>query len=106
MTDADWYDPGLRTLGLFLAGDAIRTRGERGQTIEDDSFLLWLHSGAEPVTVLLPGLSAAYTEVLRTDRLALADEQARPGAGGEPAEHEPGRRLLLAARSVLLLQGR
>jgi glycogen debranching enzyme GlgX len=106
MTDADWYDPGLRTLGLFLAGDAIRTRGERGQTIQDDSFLLWLHSGAEPVTVLLPGLSAAYTEVLRTDRLALADEQARPGAGGEPAEHEPGRRLLLAARSVLLLQGR
>ena len=103
MTDADWYDQGLRTLGLFLAGDAIRTRGERGETTKDDSFLLWLHSGAAPVTVTLPDLCTTYTEVVRTDRLRPAGERAgarrtqRAAAAG-PVTRDPrsGRRQCLA----------
>jgi glycogen debranching enzyme GlgX len=95
MTEADWYDTGLRTLGLFLAGDAIRARGERGETLKDDSFLLWLHAGDRPGAVTLPGLSPAYTEVVRTDRL--------DGACA-PARHDPGRRLEMSGHSVLLLR--
>jgi isoamylase len=99
MTEADWYDPELRTLGLFLAGDAIRARGERGEPVEDDSFLLWLHAGPEDLAVTLPDLSATYEELLRTDRL---DAQ-EPAA---PVRHRAGHRVRLVARSLLLLRTR
>jgi glycogen debranching enzyme GlgX len=97
MLTSDWYDPGLRTLGLFLAGDAIRERGEEGETLDDDSFLVWLHAGDRPAKVTLPDLSPGYTEVLRTDALT----EPAPDA---PVRHDPARPLLLAEHSVLLLR--
>jgi glycogen debranching enzyme GlgX len=97
MVRADWYDRDLRTLGLFLAGDAIRARGEHGETLKDDSFLVWLHAGDHPITVTLPDLSPGYTEVVRTDALT----QAPPAA---PPRHDPGRPVELAGHSVLLLR--
>jgi isoamylase len=100
MTDADWYDNDLRTLGLFLAGDAIRARGERGETLKDDSFLMWLHAGEQDVTVTLPDLSPTYDEVLRTDRLDLAD-RATPVV---PTRYDAGRDLVLPGRCALLLR--
>src|SRR4051812_9725726 len=45
MTDQDWFSPACMSVGMYLAGDAIRTRGPRGEPILDDSFLLILHSG-------------------------------------------------------------
>jgi glycogen debranching enzyme GlgX len=101
MGEADWYDADLRTLGLFLAGDAIRSRGERGEPVEDDSFLLWLHAGAHDLTVTLPDLAAGYDEVLRTDRLDCTD-----GPPGAARRHEAGHRMRLTARSVQVLRAR
>jgi glycogen debranching enzyme GlgX len=97
MRQADWYERDLRTLGLFLAGDAIRARGEHGEVVKDESFLLWLHAGAEDVTVTMPDLAAGYDEVLRTDRL---DEPV------EPTGYDAGRPLRLGGRSVAMLQAR
>ena len=54
MTDGDWFDAALQTLGMFLAGDELRARGPRGEPLGDDSFLLCLHSGAVAVEVTLP----------------------------------------------------
>ncbi|MGH3356855.1 MAG: glycogen debranching protein GlgX, partial [Nocardioidaceae bacterium] len=102
MTASDWHDPHLVTIGLFLAGDAIRARGPEGEAIKDQSFLLWLHAGGQDLPVLLPDVSPTYAEVLRTDRLDQldrADEQA-------PPRHDAGQRLVLTARSVLLLSAR
>ncbi len=68
MTGAAWADGGRQTLGMFLAGDAIRQRTRRGERIVDDSFLIVLHAGVEEVGFVLPGLplAASYEVVAGT----------------------------------------
>ncbi|WP_218566232.1 glycogen debranching protein GlgX [Vallicoccus soli] len=69
MDHAAWFDPGLRTLGMLLGGDAMPLRDARGERIVDDSFLLLLNAGAEPVEFTLPGAPWAlsgYDVVLDT----------------------------------------
>jgi glycogen operon protein len=92
MTDADWFDAGRATLGMFFAGDAIRALGPRGERVVDTSYLIWLHAGDEPVDVTLPGdqWAARYEPVLGT---------APPSARA----HAPGERLTLGARSLVVL---
>jgi pullulanase/glycogen debranching enzyme len=69
ITEGDWFDQRLNTVGLFLAGDAIRARGPKGEPVEDGSYLVWLHSGDEPVTITLPGpdFAPAYDVELSSD---------------------------------------
>jgi glycogen debranching enzyme GlgX len=69
MTELNWFDHGLNTVGLFLAGDAIRTRGPRGEPVEDGSYLIWLHSGDIPASITLPGpeFAPAYEVELSSD---------------------------------------
>jgi glycogen operon protein len=55
LTTGDWFDTGLQTLGMYLDGRGIRHRDERGRPVVDDSYLIWLHAGADPVDVTLPG---------------------------------------------------
>jgi isoamylase len=55
LTTTDWFDPGLQTLGMYLDGRGIRHRDEHGRPVVDDSYLVQLHAGPEPVTVQLPG---------------------------------------------------
>ena len=45
MTHTDWFDTGLHTIGMLLNGEP---HGDR-------SFVLWLHSSHEPVTLVPPG---------------------------------------------------
>jgi glycogen debranching enzyme GlgX len=106
MATADWHDTGLTTLGLFLAGDAIRARGEHGETVTDDSFLVWLHAGPEEAGVVLPDLSPAYDEVLRTDRLDLLPDPAQEPPGGVVGACQAGEQVTLTGRSMLVLRGR
>jgi glycogen operon protein len=75
MAPVDWHRSELRTLGMYLDGQQIRHRGPRGERITDDSYLLWLHAGSEPVTTSLPGLpwGNGYTVVLDTARPKLDD---------------------------------
>ncbi len=69
MTGDSWDDSAALTLGVFLAGDALRATTAEGEEVTDTSYLLWLHAGDSPVDVTLPGqLAPAYAEVLRTDR--------------------------------------
>ena len=69
MTEQDWFDQRLNTVGLFLAGDAIRARGPQGEPVEDGSYLLWLHSGDAPVSITLPDsdFAPAYEIKLSSD---------------------------------------
>ena len=43
MTDDDWYDAGLRTIGMFVSGDPLRSPGPRGEQLRDTGFLVWLN---------------------------------------------------------------
>jgi isoamylase len=55
LTAADWFDSGLRTLGMYLDGRGLRSRGPHGERIVDESYLLVLHSGDNDVSFTLPG---------------------------------------------------
>jgi isoamylase len=95
LTADDWFDPGARTLGVFLAGDAIRGRGPHGERIVDASFLLLLHAGAEPIEFSLPAEPWASAYVVVTDT-GTADRVA--------STHDAADSLKLAARSLVLLR--
>ena len=52
---ADWFDSDLQSVGMYLDGRGIRHRDPHGHRLVDDSWLVWLHAGADPLTVELPG---------------------------------------------------
>ncbi|MGI8535993.1 MAG: glycogen debranching protein GlgX [Mycobacteriales bacterium] len=95
LTDNDWFDPSQRTLGMYLNGRSIRTRGPRGERLVDESFLLMLHTGPASITVALPESpwTSGWAVVLDT-----ADEQTA-------SEHLlPASQLAMAGRSTVLLR--
>jgi isoamylase len=79
VTDEDWFDQRLNTVGLFLAGDAIRAHGPKGEPVEDGSYLIWLHSGDAPVVITLPGadFAPAYGVELSSDDVLTGAVQAQ-----------------------------
>jgi glycogen operon protein len=96
MTDHTWHDESLRTLGMYLAGDGIRSRGRRGERVLDGSYLLWLHAGADTIEATLPGgvWAERYDVVLDT-----TGADTNTGAGVSAGE-----RISLLGRSCLLLR--
>jgi glycogen operon protein len=68
LTDASWFDPSVSTIGMYLDGRGIRTRGPHGEPVVDESFLVLLHMGPDDLEVTLPGLpwAARYEVVLAT----------------------------------------
>jgi glycogen operon protein len=54
MADEDWDTAHSRSVGLFLNGDAIRTRDDRGRAVVDDSFLVLFNADSEAVEWELP----------------------------------------------------
>ncbi|MCW2539154.1 MAG: glycogen debranching enzyme GlgX [Frankiales bacterium] len=98
LADKDWYDRSLSTVGMYLDGRGLRHRGSRGEKLIDDSYLMLLHSGDEPVDFVLPGSPWAdrYPVVLDTG-----------ATGGEPSPgviFAGGATIILAARTVLVLR--
>jgi glycogen operon protein len=96
MTEEDWFSPAA-TLAMYLSGRDIPQRDPRGAPIADDSFLVILHAGPDPVRFRLPGPPWAQAYELLADT---SHEQPKP----------PGRRwdgdqaVEVAGRSVLLLR--
>jgi isoamylase len=82
--DVGWFDLGgaemsrwsssTETLGMFLSGDGLRTRGPRGEALRDGSYLVWLNPQPRAVTATLPSWAASYTRVLDTS----ADDPLEP----------------------------
>ena len=94
----DWFDTGLRSVGMYLDGRGLRHRNARGETIKDDSFLLLLHSGDADGVFTIPGppWAANYQRMIDTSEVC-----------GEPPAHDivpGGAALPMRARSVLLLR--
>ena len=96
MNDADWSSPTARTIGMYLSGRGIRTRGPRGERIVDDSFLLVLHAGGDDRDFLLPGPPWAGGYVVEVDTSA-------PDLGARTTV-AAGAQLMVPARSVLVLR--
>jgi glycogen operon protein len=97
MTQRDWRSPDARTLGVFLNGREIGTRTATGAVVEDDSFLLLLNAGGEPVEFRLPPRRFGR-------RWALELSTAEPERQG--GESLPARAAVeLESHSLLLLRG-
>jgi glycogen operon protein len=94
MNDEDWHSPSARTLGMYLSGRGIRSRGPRGERIVDDSFLLVLHAGAEDCVYRLPGPPWASGYVVEFD--TAADESG--------VALDAGSEIKRAGRSALVLR--
>jgi glycogen operon protein len=54
MSDEDWSDEQARWLSVRLAGDAIEEVDARGRRIVDDTLLILLNAGHEPLPFVLP----------------------------------------------------
>lgn len=57
MTDEEWRQSHAQCLGMLLSGEALEERGERGESIKDNNFLLIINAGNESVPFTLPALS-------------------------------------------------
>ena len=82
---------------MFLSGEALRTRGMRGEPTVDDSFLVVMHAGDAAITFVTPGhpWAESYDVVIDT-----AVEERLDTASGIDA----GVRIGLEARSMLVLR--
>ena len=95
MTAGDWFDDGRRTLQMWVDGRDVRGHSPDGAPMTDDSWLLVLHSAAEPIEVTLPGdpYALAYSPVIDTGTATGAP------ADPHPAHPRPADSLCRAARS-------
>jgi glycogen debranching enzyme GlgX len=97
----DWQDPTCTTLGMFLAGDALRGVNAVGEQRRDTSYVLWLHAGAEPIEVTLPAaLASEYVTVIRTD----GDLDALDDVFGAGERIEPGTAVTLLDRTFAVFE--
>ncbi|BET66568.1 glycogen debranching protein GlgX [Opitutales bacterium ASA1] len=98
MKRSDWEQGGwMRTLGMFLHGDAPEIRNGGGETVRDDTFLMLLNSHHEPVEFRTPKRvrSGKWIVVLDTARPDLEDGKEEIGKG-QPVKME--------SRSLVLLR--
>ncbi|MFC9691757.1 glycogen debranching protein GlgX [Kribbella sp. NPDC056951] len=78
MNESDWHDGNLRTIGMFLAGDALRATDAAGNALTDSSFLLALNATSEVREVVVPDASWApgYEVVLDTSNSMVTEVEA------------------------------
>ena len=94
MEDGDWTEKDARSIGMYLNGDGIPSRDERGRRILDDSFLLYFNASPDDVPLTLP-----------PEEYAAAWDVAIDTAGRETdAPLAAGSSSTLAGRSVLVLR--
>jgi isoamylase len=100
LSPTDWFDSGLRSIGMYLDGRGLRHRDVRGEVIVDDSYLLLLHAGDLSGTFTLPGMPWA-------DEYEIVVDTTNPGGDpGEGGKVPGGLDLPVSARTAMLLRVR
>jgi len=97
VSDEQWGAPGVKTLGVQYAGDAIDERGSRGERVVDDTLLIILNADERPVAFTLPNHEAAK-------RWELVFDTVHPTFGGAHGEFEGGAVYRVAERSAVCLR--
>jgi glycogen operon protein len=96
MTDEDWQNPEIQSLGLRLAGDAISEVDARGQRIVDDTLLVLLNGYWEELAFMVPEHPGGAAWELVIDTV-----EATPRPGGKVAGKQP---YTMAPRSLVVLR--
>jgi isoamylase len=81
MTDADWNSGFGRSIGVFLNGNGIRGRDERGQAVYDDNFLLLFNAHDDVIEFTVPGAEYGQDWTVVVDTAAEVGRVDRAGAG-------------------------
>ena len=97
MTDEEWQAPGVKTLAVQFAGDAIDERGPRGERIVDDTLLIILNADDRPVAFTLPNHEAAR-------RWELVFDTVHRTFAAAHGEFDGGSAYRVAERSVVCLR--
>jgi len=97
MTDEQWQAPGVKTVGVQFAGDAIDDRGPRGEPIVDDTLLVIFNADERPVGFTLPNHEAAR-------RWETVFDTVHPTFTAAHGDHDGGTTYRVAERSVVCLR--
>ena len=97
MTAADWGSGFGKSLAVFLNGDGIATKDERGERVVDDSFLILFNAHYESIDFFLP---PSYFALEWTGVLNTTSPTGTSDVVAAPAETT----LTIGARSLLVLQ--
>ena len=95
MDDENWNESFVKAMGYFLNGDAIAGRDERGQRIQDDSFIIYFNASETVVDVTLPSREIDMTWEVVIDT---SGEHTADGALEKAAQFK------LAPRSMMVLR--
>ncbi|MEV5977630.1 glycogen debranching protein GlgX [Streptomyces sp. NPDC052114] len=97
MREDDWSASQARALSVFLNGNAISEPGQRGERINDDSFLLMFNASPDPLEFTVPVNHGRQWQIV-------VDTAHEDGVPPDPAKVRAGDRLTLADRSLTVLQ--
>ena len=96
MSERNWKDFFVRSIGILLAGDEIDEQSEQGERIVDDTFLILLNAYHDSLSFVLPGTDWRWETVLNTTCKDIESTQEYLSGGKE---------YLLIGRSVTVLRG-
>ncbi len=98
MSDEDWDEGLAKALVMRLRGTAIDI-DRRGEQVDDDSFLVVINAGTEPLAFVVPAqaVPARWEVVIDTETGSIGPSGREAKAGGE---------LELVPRSMMVLAGR
>jgi isoamylase len=98
MSDEEWDEARVRSLGMLLNGQLMDEWDERGKHIHDDILLLLLNANADDIPFVLPKATSGQSWEMLLDT-ALPDGKELPWL-------RPGKTYLLQGRSLALLRQR
>lgn len=98
MSDEHWGATYAKSLGVFLHGDGIRSKSDKGDKIRDDSFYLMFNAHHETVEFRLPDnrWGSAWLKILDTNEGIIPDEKTQEKYAPEDA-------VSVSARSIIIL---
>jgi isoamylase len=97
MTEQQWNDGFAKSIGVFLNGDEIATRGPQGEQVVDDSFLMFFNAHHEAIDFTVPvGAWGKQWKVVVDTNEPLVEEAERVYKAGDSIEVE--------ARSLVVLR--
>jgi len=97
MKDEDWQAAIVKSLAVFLNGEALNTYDSRGELLVDDSFLLFFNASYEPLNFTFPHekFGKGWRKVIDTSKPAV-----------EEREYKPAQKVRVEARSMLVFSCR
>jgi isoamylase len=97
MSEDDWQQGFVKSLMVFLNGDALHELDEDGKRVRDDSFLLLFNAHYEPLDFTLPPASFGEAWTIVVDTATEVGERNATLSAGSNARVE-GRSLIVLSR--------